>query len=63
MGLATTSIYSFFKRNTMLVNKYINIEVGKSGWNGEETKYSLNEEGEKLIILIKHFRDYFSSIE
>ncbi len=63
MGLAIPSIFKFFKQNKKLVSKYIDINIGSSGWNGEETKYSLNADGEELIRVINHFRDYFSSIK
>jgi len=63
MGLAIPSIYYFFKRRNNLVSKYVDIEVGKSGWKGEETKYFLNEKGRELISLLNHFKDYFGSIQ
>ncbi|TFG23589.1 MAG: hypothetical protein EU529_06965 [Promethearchaeota archaeon] len=61
MRLSVGAVDSYFRRNEDFVKRYIDIKVGRPRW--EETTYSLNRDGEELLKLINHIRDYFSSIK
>jgi len=55
LGLTRQDIYDFFKRNNF-IKKYINIIMGTLP---NPFKYSLTDEGKKIISLMLHFKDYY----